>query len=73
MRKMLKCKKKGKKPWGALQYLKNEIYMVVPCSKSPKNSFHKYLVIVDRFSNWPTVHQVKAGAGAEVQSWFFMA
>ena len=27
---------------------------------------HKYLVIVDRFSNWPTVHQVKAGAGAEV-------
>ena len=27
---------------------------------------HKYLVIVDRFSNWPTVHKVKAGAGAEV-------
>ena len=27
---------------------------------------HKYLVIVDRFSNWLTVHQVKAGAGAEV-------
>ena len=25
---------------------------------------HKYLVIVDRFSNWPTVHQVKAGTEA---------
>ena len=26
----------------------------------------KYLVIVDRFSNWLSVQQVKAGAGAEV-------